>query len=445
MSPQLWIRVRFLYPRYTNTILGIEMPEIKYTSIQDLLKSIIKDVFVKDVKHYSITDTGVITGYSREYGNILKTMVSVYDVPISDAEKVCSEIKTDGVCYRITIKLMYQDNQNYEETTVEIPAKIANVYIGIYDEKNKKKAWAIAFTEQRKIEKEHPELIALPAWKQGRKWKHSGTVIIIMNKQQFKELSEKVEQWIKSVRKVESPYEVGGEMEETATQETPSVNPEEILETQELELEGVEETTAVAKTTIEAPKKAELVKIYFLSMRLPSKYIVQEVKLTKNGAGFQEIRDFSDKIRAGIASRLEGIRREAYTGIERIFAHVEELGVWIAVTDQAVEEAKKLTEWIQTELKKIAKLYELRPDVMNELSKRYGVKAIPVYLEPEDAKEILKKAIEACSKDVEELKQRIEEASKEKKKSYLKKLEQKLEYKKALLESLKAYLAQISA
>ncbi len=254
---------------------------------------------------------------------------------------------------------------------------------------------------------------------------------------------------IKELEEKEEKEEEDEEEQEVEERRDIVVNPEEILRGEELELEDlqkpqeVHQAQQVTATERSVPSRQELVKLYLLAMRLPSKYLVQEVKVLANEKGYQEIRDFSDAVRRSVASRLEGIRSEAYEKIRRIFANVDEYGVWIAVSEEAVEEAKRVTEWIQQELRKVAALANIRPDVWNKIAERYGVKAIPIYLEPEHAKELVKVAIKHLSADVRELEQKIAEAEQQKKKRNLKKYEERLEYKKALLEAFKKFLAQL--
>ena len=185
-------------------------------------------------------------------------------------------------------------------------------------------------------------------------------------------------------------------------------------------------------TQTPTPAKPELVKIYLLNMKLPSKYLVQKVEVSEK----TEIRKW-EGVAADIASRIEGIRRSAYAMVRRAFAYVEEFGTWIAVSEEAVEEAKKVSEWVREELSKLP-LTQVKQSF--NIDKLYTVKAVSIYLEPEDAKELLYAAIKHLSEDVGELRQRIEEAEKEQKKSALKQLQQDLMYKQKLLETFKKYL-----
>ena len=78
-----------------------------------------------------------------------------------------------------------------------------------------------------------------------------------------------------------------------------------------------------------------------------------------------------------------------------------------------------------------------------DVDKVYSVKAVTIYLEPEDAKELLDAAIRHLSEDVNELKRRIAEAGREQSKSALKRLSEDLSYKRALLESFRKFLSQL--
>jgi hypothetical protein len=173
------------------------------------------------------------------------------------------------------------------------------------------------------------------------------------------------------------------------------------------------------------PERQELVKVYLLSMRLPSRYADQEVKWE---GGKVEIRRFG-----AIAPKLETLRVRVYSQITRIFAYVAEYGVWIAVTQEAVEEARRIGEEVKKRLRELG-----MPD---DFVERYEVRAIPVYLEPDEAKRLLQRAVERLSKDILELEERIKKAKEEGKKLALKRLEQEIAYKKALLEAFRRYIS----
>jgi predicted DNA-binding antitoxin AbrB/MazE fold protein len=240
--------------------------------------------------------------------------------------------------------------------------------------------------------------------------------------------------WVR--QRVHEPEKVEEEVVSEAVEEEKPVPQVEVklpeVKPKELEVELV--TTPHKPTAVETVQKPELVKVYLLSMRLPSKYLVQKVEV-KEG---EEVRKW-EGVAKEVASRLEGIRREAYDKISRVFAHVEDFGTWIAVTDEAVKEAQKLSEWIREELSKLP-----ISQIKNvNIEKLYSVKAIPIYLEPESAKELLESAIRHLSADVEELENRIKEAEEQQKKSVLKRLEADLQYRKALLDTFRKYLSML--
>jgi hypothetical protein len=245
--------------------------------------------------------------------------------------------------------------------------------------------------------------------------------------------ASQIERLLEPQLEPQPPQEVEGAPEEEPQQieielpEVPEVKPREL---------EVELTQPTQPTAVEQPKEQpqKLVKLYLLSMRLPSKYLVQKVEVKEN----EEVRKW-EGLAAQVASRLEGIRRRAYEMIERIFCHVEEYGVWIAVTEEAVREAQKLSEWIRSELHELPISQVKNVDLDN----LYTVRAVPIYLEPDDARRLLNAAIAHLSADVEELEKRIREAEEQQKRSALKRLEVDLNYRKALLEAFRRFLNSI--
>jgi len=177
-----------------------------------------------------------------------------------------------------------------------------------------------------------------------------------------------------------------------------------------------------------------LKKIYFLSMRLPSRYAAQEkitYKKSMQGAIQEETRVFKPEI----APHLESVRREAYRMIERIFAYAPEFGSWIAVTREALREAERVSKYVKN------KLRELGLD--ENIIARYDVKAIPAYLEPEHAKMLLEAAIAHLYADTKVLKEKIEKAKKAQNRKNLHRLQSILESKQNLLKMLNCYLEKI--
>jgi hypothetical protein len=202
----------------------------------------------------------------------------------------------------------------------------------------------------------------------------------------------------------------------------------------------LETTTPMPTTTTQpTPQRQELVKIYLLAMRLPTKHLVMETNYERDSNGvLREVRKWDAKT-AQIASRIEGIRREAYARLSRVFCHVEEYGTWIAVTEDAVKEAREISRYVIEELKKLGidKIKDINVETM------YGIRVIPIYLDTEEARNLLETAIRHLSEDVEELSQKIEEAKKNENKKYLRQLESERSYRVALLETFKKYLSQL--
>ena len=238
----------------------------------------------------------------------------------------------------------------------------------------------------------------------------------------------------KPVAEEEEAIAVEEEAPEKQPELPPLPEPPKIkLEVEPVSAPATVEATAMAPTA-QQPQRQELVKIYLLSMRLPSRYLVQQVEFEKG----REIRSW-EGVAAEVASKLEGIRREAYDMINRAFAHVEDYGVWIAVTDEAVKEAEKVSEFVREKLKTLP----LSQVKSVDIDKLYSVKAIPIYMEPEDARELLKAAVKHLSDDVVELEAKIKGAELQKKRKYLTQLEKDLNYKRALLEAFRKYLDTI--
>jgi hypothetical protein len=196
---------------------------------------------------------------------------------------------------------------------------------------------------------------------------------------------------------------------------------------------SVAHTATTAVSTSLALSKGNPIGVYFLSMRLPSRYSAQKkvkYKKSESGAIAEERRVFDEG-----ASHLESIRRNAYARIARVFAYAPEFGVWIAVTEEAVEEASRVSEYVKSSLRRLG--------LPEEFAARYDVRAIKVYLEPEDAKALLQAAVEHLSKDVEELEAKIEEAKKKQAQRTLRRLMASHESRKTLLEVLEKYLQQL--
>ena len=178
---------------------------------------------------------------------------------------------------------------------------------------------------------------------------------------------------------------------------------------------------------MEEERTKELVPIYLLRMNLPSKYALQKEIYYEKG---REIRVFDEK-----AVKLETLRKEVYEWANRRFCYVKEYGMWVAVSEEGVRQAERVSEKI------VRKLKELGFD--EEFISRYYVRAMKVYLEPEDARELLDTAIRQLYDEVEALKEKIKEAEKAKNRSALARLQRELRYRTALMEVFQEFLSQL--
>jgi len=377
----------------------------------------------------------------------LNDYVKAYpQLPLQTIFNVASDLKCK--VYVRELKLSYEVyKRDYEELVAEVPATVLAVILEPpYADKFESQRFAITYsTLKRLVSKLPPDLatvIQKIAYVDKVTGRRSGTLPFIKIKfclpnPELVKAFEDVKKWLQGVEEVQAqaPEAEEGEAEEAQARapiqvQVPEIKPKEL----EVELEVPTMPTAVQPQVPPAPSRPSLVKVYLLSMRLPSKYLVQEVKVDKN----VEVRRWED-VRAEIASHLEGLRRKCYDKISRIFAHIEDFGTWIAITDEAVEEAKKVSDFIKSELSKL-QIDQVKKVDLNA----YSVKAIPIYLEPEDAKEILNAAIQHLSADVEELEAKIIEAEKEQKKEALKRLESSLKYKQELLNAFKRFLQSLA-
>ena len=160
------------------------------------------------------------------------------------------------------------------------------------------------------------------------------------------------------------------------------------------------------------PSREELVKLYLLAFSLPSRYAAARTSYVieeENGKHvLVERRVFEE-----LASVIETARREAYDELKRAFAAVPELGVWIAVTDAAVEEARRVADFTAKKIVEGAVKKKLDVNAAKRIADRVRIEAWPIYLEPKNARELLVKAVAKLSEDREELRERIEKAEKE--------------------------------
>jgi len=253
----------------------------------------------------------------------------------------------------------------------------------------------------------------------------------------FEELANLVKNMAHEALQPSQPTQHPVAEEAVAAQAQPAAVGVVEIKPRELELEPIAPAVQPAAVVAEAPRQ-QLVKLYILAMTLPSKYLVQEVQ-QKEG---EEVRTWAG-VRSEVASRLEGIRREAYERANRSFVYIDDLGLWVAVTDDAVDKAREISKYVVDSLGAIENLRKILGERYEGIIRRYGVKAIEIYLKPEDAKEILKLAERKLLKDIEELRQRIADAERENNKRLVNKYLKEEEFKKNLLDALRKYMETI--
>jgi hypothetical protein len=202
----------------------------------------------------------------------------------------------------------------------------------------------------------------------------------------------------------------------------------------EVELEAPAAAAATAVTTADAPTRGELVPVYLLAMHLPSPDILADDYTDYLNNAVRRVKEWQGA-RRDKARIIENMRRSIYRRIERLWCMVREFGVWIAVTEQGVMEAERISKEVRETLRRIG---------LGELASRYFVRAIRVYLEASDARLLLDAATAQLSREAEELDRRIRDATASRNARLAKELMRKKEYTMTLLNIFKEYMEKIS-
>jgi hypothetical protein len=252
----------------------------------------------------------------------------------------------------------------------------------------------------------------------------------------------------KRLREEEARKEAEVSLEEAGLVEAAPVNTQSIpIPQRELTIR-LEEPTPVGAQAPQGAQEAQakpgevekprLVKVYALAMSLPTRHLIGVTEYEHEQGGVVEVRRWEGEL-AKIASRIEGIRRAAYEKISRMFVYSETFNMWVAVSEDAVKLASAIGEWVREQLRSLGldRFKRINLDY-------YGVRAVPIYLEPMDAKALLESAIMKLRDDISQIQARIQEAEAEEKKKALSKLEGELSFRQALLEAFRKYLAQVS-
>jgi hypothetical protein len=196
------------------------------------------------------------------------------------------------------------------------------------------------------------------------------------------------------------------------------------------ELEVELEAPATAVTT---PPRGELVPVYILAMHLPSPDLVCDDYTDVDSGTVKRIKEWRGK-NAQLAREIETLRRSIYRRLERLWCMVREFGVWIAVTEAGVREAERISKEVRERLHRLG---------LGSVANRYYVKAIKIYLEPQDAKMLLDAAVQQLSAEVQELGRRIKDAELSQNRRLVRELMYKKEYVKHLLMIFKSHIENI--
>jgi len=375
-----------------------------------------------------------------------------YSIKIKDVVDAMKSLSDE--VFAVVREVTYEAYRgDYDEHIGDASANILFLYlVPPYTTKmEKKQRWGITYSTLKRLKTKYSGVIApYERYLYIKSSKNGDRPYIVIKIPLVSEELKQVFQAALTAEVAEEVEEVAEEPQAAEESALPVPLPEPALPELEVEFEqpvhippAAEERTAVQPTPpagAEAPactppaegvERAELVKVYFLSMRLPSRYLVQTVRVERGKGVLREVRVWEGE-GAELAAKLETLRRRCYESISRVFAIVPELGVWVAVTEEAFAEAARLGGYIREELTRLGLD-----------GSRYAVRAVPVYLEPEDAREVLEAAVRHLSADVEELQKRIEEAEKAQNRKALQRLMKDMNYRKALLDAFREYLARL--
>jgi hypothetical protein len=423
------------YPIYLTPTLEVRIkkrPEDVERYVTFHLKSI-EIASHYDSEHFYRGLPALLPRSDKEVKDLNDYLKAYPQLPLQTVFNIANDLKCK--VYVRELKLSYEVYKgDYEELVAEVPATVLAVILEPpYGDRFENQRFAITYsTLKRLVSKLPPDLGTLPFIK----------IKFCLPSPELENAFNEMKKWLEGVEEIQAPEAEEGEAEAQASVQIQVQIPEVEIKPKELEVELEAPTMPTAvqpQPQAPIPSKPSLVKVYLLSMRLPSKYLVQKVEVEKvSETFFKEVRKWEGAV-AEIASRLETIRRNCYTKASRVFAYVEDFGTWIAVTDEAVDEARRISEYVKSELS------GLRLDQVKNISlNAYTVEAIPIFLEPEDAKKLLNAAIQHLSADVEELEAKITEAEKEQKKEALRRLENNLKYKQELLNAFKRFLQTLT-
>jgi len=427
-----------------------EETKVQYRNPHEMLISLLKTYFssyvAKNNKHYSFDSiNNVFIPYNREIKpgihltlkdlRLLKDSNGNYiyvDLGDKRFNKMVGEIEVcvDNDCENIQIEFLEY-----------------NYYSLSFADRNEKKAWAIAFREAEKIMKQNSDIIVFPQLFKAKKSKWDTMYLIAIPKTEL----EKFDKIIWSKIKKEEIEE--GEVEEIESERI-QVTGEELEIKPISEEKKIEVEEKVEEKKVEE-KKEQLVEVYVLSFELPSYGLaVMKREFESNETIIREI----NEIERELARKIENLRRSFYNNCDKLF-ETSTLG-WITVSTEGIKFAEEWNEIFTSALKNFAenyvkqkmnqltdtKLKELYAKLYDKLLRRSNrriVKAVKIYLEHEDAKELLNEIVTRLNDEILTLKERIKKAEEEKKKQRLRNLNVELNVKLLKLRMFEEKLKSI--
>jgi len=463
--------------------------EIKYEKPHQLLLSFIKTINEKDDKHYSYDiENKIFIPYSRE----VKPGIHLTCRGINPVDSPNNKVEFGNLTFYkhiLTFEVCVEDDCEVKQLEFLIYRELVRYF------RSEKQAWAIFYKYANQLSKTNTEYEYIVTISRGRKAKWDAMELYAIPKSVLEEfdklIMDKISKYLQSQGYIEEKIEEETiqipqtseelELEEIKVEEKSEetkVEEKQIKQVEELELEEpvklsvikteeklevkkqVEELELeeVDKRVEEKPAKSELVPLYLLSFELPSYALatmLREYELDKQTLILKEV----NYIESELKKKIENLRRNFYAQCDKLF-ETSTLG-WVTVTEEGVKFANEWNERFKSALVTFAntliaqklnstsdpKLKELYLRLQNKLIARANrriVKAIKIYIEPEDAKELLSDIVSRLNEEVEEFKRRIEEAEKKSEEKKIKWLMRELTLRELKLKMFKDVLSKIS-
>jgi len=453
---------------------------VRYEKPHRMLISLIR---YRGEKHYSYNiDEKVFVAYSKDIKPSIH--LKIKNVKSNNSQKIG---ELDFVKYTYTIEVCIE----YECEDKDIEVYEFSEFVSKYY--SERKAWAVFFSHANRLRKSVSDYEFVVGIIRGKKPKWDMIVLYAIPKHVLKEFDDYImsriskylaEQGIVEEKLEEEHTQLPNEAEELELEEAkletsksridgkkeePKVEEiaieekvEEVkVEEKKEEEKKVEELALEEKPEIkpeEKPSKTELVQLYLLSFELPSYSLATMLRETELDLQTKILKEVN-YIESELKKKIENLRRYFYSQCDKLF-ETSTLG-WVTVSEEGIKFANEWNERFRSALVTFAntliaqkvnqasdpKLKELYTRLQNKLIARANkriVKAVKVYIEPEDAKEILNEIVNKISDEIEEFKRRIEEAEKQKEEKKAKWLMRELTLKELKLKMFKDVLSKIS-